>query len=84
MHEGYLQELNRREDKAWEAFYADYYVALCAYANKFLPYSFRCRRRGTGDMREDLGIRQQVCDDERTHVVCVQVCLHEHDVSFAN
>ncbi len=36
MHEGYLQELNRREDKAWEAFYADYYVALCAYANKFL------------------------------------------------
>lgn len=32
----YLQELNQRKDQAWEAFYADYYVALCAYANKFL------------------------------------------------
>ena len=36
MHKDYLEELNRREDRAWEAFYNDYYVALCADANKFL------------------------------------------------
>ena len=37
MHEkNYLQELNQREDKGWRAFYSDYYVALCSYANRFL------------------------------------------------
>lgn len=33
---GYIEAFNRKEKKAWECFYSDYYVALCAYSDRLI------------------------------------------------
>ena len=32
----YLESLNKKDIKAWEAFYGDYYASLCSYVHRFV------------------------------------------------